>query len=458
MNKLLVSVSGVRGIVEESFTRDLVRSWVSAYATLLKEKKKTATFVIGRDTRPSGAWALDVAARTLRAHGVAPITLGTVPTPTVGLAVRHHHADGGLIITGSHNPGEWNALKFLGSDGVFLSADEMNELARRTETPAEKTTADNDNRAEPQQDDAAIARHVERVLTTLPLDAAAIRARGFRIVADPVNGTGALAIPPLLDSLGCHGELINGDPSGTFAHPPEPTPEHLANLGSTVRDRGADLGIATDPDADRLVLVDETGTVLSEEYTVTLAALSLLSSLPETQRQTPIVVNLSTTRMVDDVARQLGTSTVRTAVGERHVVDGMRAHHAVVGGEGNGGVIVPASHEGRDALVGIALALHLLARGGTSLSRFAGTLPRYVRRKEKFPRPKVDDSSGLLDELRAAFPDAMFNTLDGIRVDTADGWVHVRQSNTEPVVRVIGEAATPRRLEMLLEQARKVMA
>lgn len=501
----LVSVSGVRGVVGESFTEELVRAWAGALALSLRATpagrqaqrsnpdgvalspldalgvpRNDVLAVLGRDTRPSGEQALRVAAETLAAHGVQPIIVGVAPTPTLQLAVTHHRAAGGLIVTASHNPVEWNGLKFLGPDGVFFSTHEMQVLqhaADRTGTREAATTSGSNSATF--LDDRAMERHVENVLA-LPLDVSVIRRRRFRVVLDPVNGTGALAVPPLLEKLGCAVMVINGEPNGKFAHTPEPTPANLTELGDRVRAERADLGVAVDPDADRLVLVDETGTVLSEEYTVTLAALSVLSSthsahFGSVQNNTLpkcVAVNLSTTRMVDDVARQFGATVVRTPVGERHVVEDMRTHGAVIGGEGNGGVIYPASHEGRDSLVGVALILDLLARpvanfrsfrrltsevGNVALSRLVSSLPHYVMVKEKLPlgdRSQLPKLTEQLRQLAERLPRTTTSVLDGIRLDTPDGWVHLRPSNTEPVIRLIAEASSEAQLIRLLAAVR----
>ncbi len=504
MSSPLVSISGVRGMLGESFTEELVRQWAAAFAKFIGEQHTAgdARSVLGRDTRPSGAWAIESATRTMVTSGVQPIIVGIAPTPTVARAVRHHRAAGGLIITASHNPGAWNGLKFVGPDGVFLDAQEMEALHRVVMKSRARVSSSRMRGSvganiaglrvrgdDIERDDAAIARHVKSVLA-LPIDAERIRARKFRVVVDPVNGTGAIAVPPLLERLGCAVLMVNGEPNGQFAHPPEPTPANLAELGKRVGEEHADLGFAVDPDADRLVLVDETGTVISEEYTVALAILSVLTSVrakaaaSTPERSTPgeisppapqsltdsggslrtphhdamaVVVNLSTTRMVDDVAREFGARVVRTAVGERHVIDGMRRHRALIGGEGNGGVIFPQSHEGRDALVGIALVLDLLARRNTSLTRLTRELPQYLMEKEKLPRSAAFAPEALARTLRRNIPGARLSTLDGVRVDTADGWAHVRPSNTEPIVRLIGEARTAKALSSLLAVARDAL-
>lgn len=506
----LVSISGVRGVVGGSFTEDIVRRWAAAFAASLRATEGSAAIpldrdqprgsprpaaggargdaciVLGRDPRPSGEWALRVVTETLVEHGIRPIMLGVVPTPTAQLAVTYHAAAGGLVITGSHNPAEWNALKFLGPDGVFLSAEEMEKLHRGVRasepsklsnlsvTPSHTGIASALPRPDAIHDADAIKRHLENILK-LPVDEARIRARRFRVVVDPVNGAGALALPPLLERLGGQVTVINGDPHGEFAHPPEPTPANLSGLGDAVRAAHADLGLAVDPDADRLVLVDETGTVLSEEYTVTLAALAVLSDRRQraerSDEATPsgllrfarhderaVVVNLSTTRMVDDVAARFGARVARTPVGERYVVEGMRAHRAVIGGEGNGGVIFAPSHEGRDSLVGAALVLDLLARRGDTLSQLCAELPRYLMRKEKLPRGDAWDHERSAAALVSEFPEAQLSTLDGVRVDAPAGWVHLRPSNTEPVIRLIAEARTADLLTSLLARVRHALA
>ncbi|TSC71864.1 MAG: phosphomannomutase [Parcubacteria group bacterium Gr01-1014_38] len=453
----LVSVSGVRGIVDDSFTPEMVERWVEGFAASIARRVPRARVVLGRDTRPSGAWALQGAVDALTRAGMQPIVVGVVPTPTVQLAVTHHRTDGGVVITGSHNPGEWNALKFLGPEGIFLSAEEMATLHNTVILSDAKRNEGSrrDSSDPPQNDRDAITRHTENILA-LPIDAERIRARKFRIVLDPVNGTGALAVPQLLEAFGCSVNVINGEPTGQFAHVPEPTPANLQELGTAVREQHADLGVAVDPDADRLVLVDEHGEVLSEEYTVTLAALSVLES--QRSARSPIVVNLSTTRMVDDVARQFGTSVIRTPVGERHVVEGMRAHGALIGGEGNGGVIFPKSHEGRDSLVGVALVLDLLSRRNASLTQLVQTLPQYVMTKEKLPRDDEFNPARIVAAVPQAFPNAQITTLDGIRVDTADGWVHLRSSNTEPILRLITEGTSQQTVARLSTTVHALLA
>lgn len=485
MTDPLVSVSGVRGttvattpIERPTFTDDLVRRWTAAFARWCAARGAGGTVVLARDTRPSGLWAATTAADVLVACGVRPIVIGVTPTPTAQLAVTHHRATGGLVITGSHNPAEWNALKFLGPDGVFLNSGDIEKLRQIViASPSlplgvsgvkELPRAATDGLPGPtgprndawEKDDDAIARHIGNVLS-LPIDIGRIRARKFRVVVDPINGAGTLAVPQLLERLGCTVTVINGEANGAFTHPPEPTPAHLGQLGEAVQTARADLGIAVDPDADRLVLADETGAVLSEEYTVTLAILSVFSThggsaiggaLPPC-----VVVNLSTTRMVDDVAARFGARVVRTPVGERHVVEGMRAHAALIGGEGNGGVIYPASHEGRDSLVGSAVILHLLARG-TTLSKLVAELPVYAMRKEKLPRTETWDAAHAAEALAHALPDGILSTLDGVRVDTAEGWIHLRPSNTEPIVRLISEAHTAAALERLFLKTRAALA
>lgn len=453
MQTPLISVSGVRGIVGETFTDDLVRRWCTAFAHHIQQSPLSMhpSVVLGRDTRQSGKKALEVAVNAFIECGVRSVVVDVAPTPTIARAVPYHKAGGGLIITGSHNPSEWNALKFVGADGIFLPAKDMENLTRLANYNPHNAQKKIMHDAVVVDHDAVI-RHV-RAICSSPI-IKEIPSCHFRTAADPVNGTGAVAIPILLNALSVKEKYINNEPNGIFAHNPEPRAEHLTALGDTVRKNHCDIGFATDPDADRLALVDEHGTPISEEYTVALSVLSVLSSL---QKHSPVAVNLSTTRMVDDIAAMFGSRVIRTAVGERHVVDGMVDANAVIGGEGNGGVIYLPSHPGRDALVGITLILSLMARTGKSLSELVSNIPSYKMRKEKI---SCNQSSGqqydintIQQRILTAFPKSSISTIDGIRADTPDGWVHIRPSNTEPVLRLIGEARTKKQLDDLFTVA-----
>lgn len=435
MGQLIASISGIRGIVGDSLTPEVVIAYVSAFARWCGG----GSVVIGYDGRPSGEAIMDLARATLRLCGVDVVDIGMAPTPTVQLAVEHSTARGGIAITASHNPGEWNGLKFLNDGGVFLGAEENASLfalvaaGERAWMPAVGMGA-HTHRYD------AVADHIERVLACEVVDVMRIRARRFRVVVDAVNASGSVAVPALLRELGC--EVIEAacDGSGEFPHTPEPLPENLTSLGDAVRAQRADLGIAVDPDADRIVLFDERGLPFGEEYSITTAVHAVLEALPEGERaDAGIVVNLSTTRAVDDVAARHGATVHRAPVGEINVVRAMLAQRAVVGGEGSGGVILPAVHAGRDSLVGAALVLQALSGFSGPASAFRATLPEWVIRKFRYGIEGLD-AAAVLRRVAESYASERVDTRDGVRIDFADGWVHVRSSNTEPIMRVIAEA------------------
>jgi phosphomannomutase len=435
MGQLIAGISGIRGIVGETLLPETVLRYAPAFAAWCGG----GAIVVGYDGRPSGAPLLDLVRGALQLAGADVIDCGVVPTPTVQLAVEHASARGGIVVTASHNPAPWNGLKFLGPDGVFLDA-EQNAAFFALAAAGTAPRADWTSLGHLTRDDDAIDRHIARVLETLPLDVPRIRALGLRVAVDAVNAAGSRAVPDLLARLGCTVVPVACDGSGVFPHTPEPLPENLVTLGEAVRASGADLGMAIDPDADRLVLFDERGDPFGEEYTITIALHALLSSTADTGART-VAVNLSTTRAVDDVARRSGAVVHRAPVGEINVVKRMRAVNAVAGGEGSGGVIVPAVHAGRDALVGAALVLQALAAHGGSASALRASMPDYRIRKYKYDAAGVDRATAFA-RVRAAFCAERINDEDGIRIDFEAGWVHLRASNTEPIVRVIAEAAT----------------
>jgi len=461
MNKPMISVSGIRGLVDDSFSEALIRNWARAFGffclTNIEAPSTGCSVVIGRDTRQSGTWAEKIIAEELLKLNIQPILLGIVPTPTVELAVTHHHANGGIIITASHNPIEWNGLKFLGAEGVFLNADELEIvkqfiLENKSELPLEQHVTI-------LQDPNANGRHVEEVISTLPIEIENIRAKKLKVVLDPVNGAGAVAVPLLLEKLGCEIVTVHGEPTGIFGHTPEPRPENLTDLSNKVKAVGAVIGFAVDPDADRLALIDENSVAISEEYTLAIAVLSAMRkfSSSEFTYKKNIVVNLSTSRMIDDVAKLFNAEVIRSAVGEINVVKAMRENNAYIGGEGNGGVIFPACHEGRDSLVGIALILDLLAKDEKGLSEIVAGLPKYHMVKEKYPVPPNFNYQDLKSNLVTLLPNATCSDLDGIRIDTAEGWTQVRASNTEPIVRIITEAKTENDYQNLSSIAKKAL-
>jgi phosphomannomutase len=379
--------------------------------------------------------------------------LGMVPTPTVQLAVEHHHAGAGLILTASHNPIEWNALKFVGPDGIFLDADAGATVGALADRGPPR--AGWDDLGEIRADAAAIDRHLDAILALPVIDVAAIRKRCFTVALDCVRGAGATAMLPLLERLGCQVHGINLETDGRFPRAPEPVPENLGELSRLVRESGVEIGFAVDPDVDRLALVDETGRPIGEDYTLAFAVRAVLDGRISAARVPTVVVNLSTSLVVEDAARALGARFVRAPVGEANVARAIRDEGALIGGEGNGGVMLPALHIGRDAPLGVALILHLLARTGVTLSQLVAAAPRYSIVKAKGPRgPEL---APLYQRLRQRFPDATADERDGLRLAWPDRWLHVRPSGTEPIVRLIAEAPTNADAEALVAAGRELL-
>lgn len=382
----------------------------------------------------------------LQSVGSTIIDIDLTTTPTCQLAVEHHHAAGGLMISASHNPIEWNALKFIAPTGLFLDAAEGAEMRSITERGIPRVRWDRLGTVE--HDDRAVQRHLDRVLSIRYVDVEAIRRRRFRVALDCVRGAGAVIMPALLERLGCVITAINLETDGRFPRPPEPIPENLGALERLVLTAGADIGFAVDPDVDRLAIVSDEGRAIGEDYTLALAVRLVL------RHQTgPVVTNLSTSRLLDDAAAVGGSRVVRTPVGEINVATAMRELHAPIGGEGNGGVILADVHLGRDAPIAAALLLQLLAEEDRPLSHLIGTLPRYVIVKDKLERPSAN-LDVVYEALRAGFPGASVDTQDGLRLSWPDRWVHVRPSGTEPIVRVIAEAPTNAEAVELVRQSR----
>jgi len=436
---LRVSISGVRGIVGRSFTDALVGDFARSFSVLVKRGK----IVVAQDTRPTGERFRKVVIQKLRESGCAVVDIGISPTPTVLWMVRALKARGGIIVTASHNPALWNGLKFVGSDGQFLDERRIDRLARVRSQHFFSSTS---HRQGPlYRNRSAVQQHLLQILRHL--DVRSIRSRRFRVAIDPCNGTGAVATHHLLKKLGCRIFTINGKPDGRFAHPPEPTPEHLRQLSRFVREKCAEIGFAQDPDADRLTIVTEKGEPLSGEYTLALAIQWILS-----RKKGAVVINLSTSRMAEEVARRNGARVYYSKIGERHVVEKMRAVKAVIGGEGNGGVIYPTINPARDSFVGIGLILELLSYSEKPLSQWIGELPHYVMVQKKLTLSE-ERSRRLLETLPRRFPGGKVNPLDGIRIDLRDGWIHARLSNTEPVLRLISEASSKKKAEELIRRA-----
>ncbi|MBD3368500.1 MAG: phosphoglucosamine mutase [Candidatus Eisenbacteria bacterium] len=435
---LVRSVSGVRGTTGSDITEELARRYGRAFAEITGED-----VAVGWDSRRGGGRLVDAVSLGLREGGRSVRLLGVVPTPTVGLAVRQGGLGGGVSVTASHNPETDNGLKFFSSEGIFLGAEavaRLFELADGPELPRVEG-------AVPVALEGAVERHIERVLGSPHVDAGAVRAAAPRVVVDCVNAAGSVILPGLLRALGCDVVELSTRPGGGFTRGAEPVPNHLTGLSGRVVAEDALLGLACDPDADRLALVDERGRPVGEEYTLVLAARPVLSNSPA-----PVVVNVSTSRMIEDVAGRFGVPVHRSAVGEINVVEKMFEVSAVVGGEGNGGVILPVVHPGRDAATAAALVITGLAGSGSTLSDAVAEIPSYemVKMKIAFPRERSDE----LPELMAsAFPDGEQDLTDGAKTCWTDRWVHARMSGTEPVLRVIAEARTAGEAQRLVSAA-----
>ena len=444
---LMISVSGMRGHVGTDLTPELVARHAAALGAWAREAGKPLV-VLGRDARTSGPMFTHAAIAGLMSVGVDVLDLGIVPTPTVQMSVEEHGAGAGLILTASHNPIEWNALKFVGPDGIFLDAEAGATVRALAEQGPPRSGWDGLGIV--REDSEAIAKDFAKVLALPMIDVPAIRARKLHVALDCVRGAGGRAIPPLLEMLGCRVSGINLETDGRFPRPPEPLPENLGELGELVRRTGADIGMAVDPDVDRLALVDETGTPIGEDYTLAFAVRTVLAH--HVGATPTVVVNLSTSLVVEDAARDYGARFVRAPVGEANVARTMRDEGAVVGGEGNGGVMLPALHIGRDAPLGVALILQALAQSGHSVSELVQQNPRYAIVKAKGPRGA--ELRPLYDALRARFTDAATDERDGLRLAWRDRWLHVRPSGTEPIVRYIAEAPTVAEADALIAAAR----
>lgn len=451
---LMAGVSGFRGRVGESITPELVAELAASYGTFLREEGDDGHVVVGRDSRTSGPMLMRAAVAGLVSAGCRVVELGVVPTPTLMLAVREGGAAGGLGVTASHNPAEWNALKFAVRGGTFLPPDRMARFQERIRE-RDPVRASWDAIAPVERDGCAVERHIERILSVPLLDAERMRGEGMRVALDCVNGAGGAIMTELLSRLGCEVHAIGTEPNGRFHRDPEPTADNLAALGELVRASGARIGFAVDPDVDRLSLVDENGRALGEDFTLALAADVVLRRRPGR-----VVTNLSTSRVLDDVADRYGCRVIRAPVGEINVVVRMREEDAVIGGEGNGGVVLPALQYTRDAPVGAALLLQFLAdEPGTPVSERVARLPSYTIVKEKvsFAREGLNAAYA---ELSRVLPPGSGDASDGLRLDwpSRGSWLHVRPSGTEPVVRLIAEARGAAEARELVDRAREVLA
>lgn len=453
---LIKSISGIRGTIggaagDNLTPLDLVR-FVSAYCRFIKERepRKRKKVVLGRDARLSGPMAASIVEGTLVGCGVDVVNIGLATTPTTEMAVTGLGADGGIILTASHNPKQWNALKLLGADGQFLDAKEgavVLEYALAEEF--EYAQVDELGHVERRSYDK---EHIDAVLALDDVDVDAVSKAGLKVVVDAVNSVGGVVIPELLERMGVEVVRLNCTPDGRFAHNPEPLPANLTEISEAVVKEGADMGIVVDPDVDRLAFVSEDGSMFGEEYTLVAVADYILS-----RRKGATVSNLSSSRALADVTASYGCDYTASAVGEVNVVAQMKRTGAVIGGEGNGGVIYPELHYGRDALVGVALFLTHYVRKGMSMTKLRASYPQYVISKNKIELSEGVDVDAILGALKEKYASERVTDIDGVKIDFADGWVHLRKSNTEPIIRIYSEAHTAERADELSEQVKAVV-
>jgi phosphomannomutase len=440
---LIIGVSGVRGLVFDPLSPEVCARFASSLVTVLGQ----GAYVVGRDPRPSGDILKRAVIAGLAAAGAGVTDVGTSTTPTIQLAVEDAHARGGIAVTASHNPAEWNALKFISGSGAFLESREIERLATVFKSGGIRY-ASFDEAGAIEEDRDAGGRHIARVLGVELIDVPALTARRFKVAIDCVNGAAGVVIPELLARLGCEVFPMGCEPTGIFARPPEPLAENLKDLCDLVKSRRADLGMAFDPDGDRLALVDEAGSPLGEDYTLAICA-----DLALGKAKGALVTNLSTSMVVEDIVRKHGAAFYRTPIGEINVVARMKTTSSLIGGEGNGGVILPAVHYGRDALVGAALVLQALLESKMKLSQMMMTYPKYVILKRKVSFDQPPDFGRVTAAIREHFPEARFNLDDGVRADFGKSWLHVRKSGTEPVIRLIAEAEDRARALALIDGA-----
>jgi len=435
MPTLMISISGIRGIVGNGLDPEVLVNFTNAYADFVSE----GTVVVGRDARISGEMVQNIVTGTLIAKGLNVVDIGICPTPTVQLTVKKLNANGGIAISASHNPNEWNALKLLNSTGQFMTPDENKTLMKLLDSG--KKTFKSWDKLGKKTFSGGVKDHVKDVLNLKYIDVKKIQKRKFKVLADCVNGAGVYVIPGLLREFGCEVIEINCEKTGIFPRLPEPLPENLTETMKAVKESKADLGVVVDPDVDRLVLITNEGEPFGEENTITQAVRFILS-----KHKGNVVVNLSTTRAVDDVAETADCKVFRSPVGEANVVKKMKEVDAIIGGEGSGGVIYPALHYGRDALVGIAITLQHLLEFGKSISELKKALPEYFIAKKKIELGNIKPDE-IIFSLTEKYKSGKINTEDGLRVDFTDHWVHFRKSNTEPIVRIITEAKTKAKAE-----------
>jgi phosphomannomutase len=437
---LIKSISGIRGTIGgqsgENLTPIDVVKYTAAFGTFLLRKGNGKTVVVGRDARISGPLVHELVVNTLMSLGIDVVDAGLSTTPTVEMAVVESQAAGGIILTASHNPKQWNALKLLNEKGEFISAEDGAQVLALAES--DEITYANVDQLGSRTYQEFLSMHIEKILALPLVDAALIKSQKFKIAVDAVNSSGGIAVPSLLNALGVEEIIeINCEPTGHFAHNPEPLPEHLGQIASTVKSKKFDLGIVVDPDVDRLALITDDGEMFGEEYTLVSIADYILKHTPG-----PTVSNLSSTRALKELTLKAGQQYEASAVGEVHVVEKMKEIGAVIGGEGNGGIIYPELHYGRDALVGIALFLTHLAQSKLSSSALRSTYPNYRMSKNKAELQAGTNVDEILEKITQKYSKQPVNTIDGVRIEFDDDWVHLRKSNTEPIIRIYAESAS----------------
>ena len=449
---LIKSISGIRGTIGGSVGINLTPidtvKFAAAYGTWIKQQRAKENYcvVVGRDARISGSMVQNLVMNTLIGLGIDVIDLDLSTTPTVEIAVPLEKADGGIILTASHNPKQWNALKLLDQNGEFLNAEHSQRVLDIAEADAMEF-ADVDDLGIITENQAYVDIHIDEVLDLEFVNVKAISDCKFKVVVDAVNSTGGIAIPLLLERLGVEAVKIHCEPNGQFPHNPEPLKQHLTDLSEKVVSSNADFGIAVDPDVDRLAFMDEKGIMFGEEYTLVACADYILS-----QRPGNTVSNLSSTRALRDVTEKYGGTYTASAVGEVNVVNTMKATQAVIGGEGNGGIIFPESHYGRDALVGVALFLSLLAERKIAVSTLRDSYPSYFMSKKKIDLNPSIDVDAILEAMEAKYAHEQISTIDGVKIDFLTKWVHLRKSNTEPIIRIYTEAPSQDKADVLADK------
>jgi len=465
-NKQRINVSGYRGIWGEGLNKDVVILYTRAFVSFLKEKNSTPTILIGRDGRESGPEIREIILNELKNLRIEAIDGDIMPTPTVLFSVRKHGYTGAIIITASHNPIEYNGLKFVNDKALFTIKEEVDQINKYYEEEIKKYKNKRfsfdslfsqfkklyirpNKKYSPVPDFAK--EHVDKILSNINVEA--IRAKKFKVVADMINASACVIDPYLFEQLGVEIIPLNNIPNGKFGHKPEPLKENLLETEKVAKISGVDIGFIHDPDADRLVIINEFGEVVSEEYSISLAIENVLSK----NKGRSVVLNLSTSQRGADIAEKYGGSVFRTKVGEGFVVEGMLKNNAVIGGEGNGGIIYPQINTCRDSFTGIALILELLAERNKKVSELIDEIPKYIIKKDKWDTTGINLNE-VYKKLKSIFKDATFDEQDGIRFDFSDkSWIHLRPSNTEPIIRLFGEAKTQERVDELFEEAKKVI-